>query len=50
VSALAGLVRTRDGRLLAFDVTADGVRLGATARAQRALDQVATVLASCGCR
>jgi len=50
VSALAGLVRTRDGRLLAFDVTADGVRLGATARAQRALDRVATVLASCGCR
>jgi D-alanyl-D-alanine carboxypeptidase/D-alanyl-D-alanine-endopeptidase (penicillin-binding protein 4) len=50
VSALAGLVRTRDGRLLAFDVTADGVRHGATARAQRALDRVATVLASCGCR
>jgi D-alanyl-D-alanine carboxypeptidase/D-alanyl-D-alanine-endopeptidase (penicillin-binding protein 4) len=50
VSALAGLVRTREGRLLAFDVTADGVRLGATAPAQRALDQVAAVLASCGCR
>jgi D-alanyl-D-alanine carboxypeptidase/D-alanyl-D-alanine-endopeptidase (penicillin-binding protein 4) len=50
VSALAGLVRTRDGRLLAFDVTADGVPLGATVPAQRALDGVATALASCGCR
>ena len=49
VSALAGLVVTRDGRLLAFDVTADGVALGATARAQKALDAVATALASCGC-
>lgn len=50
VSALAGLVRTREGRLLAFDVTADGVRLGATVGAQRALDRLATVLAACGCR
>lgn len=50
VSALAGLVRTRDGRLLAFDVTADGVRLGATVPAERALDRVASALASCGCR
>jgi D-alanyl-D-alanine carboxypeptidase/D-alanyl-D-alanine-endopeptidase (penicillin-binding protein 4) len=50
VSALAGLVRTREGRLLAFDVTADGVRLGANVPAQRALDAVAVVLASCGCR
>ena len=25
VSALAGLVRTKDGRLLAFDLTAEGV-------------------------
>jgi D-alanyl-D-alanine carboxypeptidase/D-alanyl-D-alanine-endopeptidase (penicillin-binding protein 4) len=49
VSALAGLVRTRDGRLLAFDVTADGVTVGATVPAQRALDAVAVVLASCGC-
>jgi len=50
VSALAGLVRTRDGRLLAFDVTADGVALGATVHAQQALDLVAAVLAACGCR
>jgi D-alanyl-D-alanine carboxypeptidase/D-alanyl-D-alanine-endopeptidase (penicillin-binding protein 4) len=49
VSALAGLVVTRDGRLLAFDLTADGVALGATAAAQKALDRVATALASCGC-
>ena len=49
VSALAGLVVTRDGRLLAFDLTADGVTLGATAAAQKALDRVATALASCGC-
>lgn len=50
VSALAGLVRTRQGRLLAFDVTADGVTIGATRPAQRALDRVAAVLAACGCR
>ena len=49
VSALAGLVRTRGGRLLAFDLTADGVRLGATVAAQKALDLVATELAACGC-
>ncbi|MDP3711657.1 MAG: D-alanyl-D-alanine carboxypeptidase/D-alanyl-D-alanine-endopeptidase [Mycobacteriales bacterium] len=50
VSALAGLVRTRDGRLLAFDLTADGVPLGATRQAEAALDRFAAVLASCGCR
>ena len=50
VSALAGLVRTDDGRLLAFDVTADGVALGATRRAERALDALAARLAACGCR
>ncbi len=49
VSALAGFVRTQEGRLLAFDITADGVRFGATGVAQRALDRVATVLAECGC-
>lgn len=49
VSALAGYVRTRSGRLLAFDITADGVRLGGTAAAQRALDGIATTLARCGC-
>jgi D-alanyl-D-alanine carboxypeptidase/D-alanyl-D-alanine-endopeptidase (penicillin-binding protein 4) len=50
VSALAGLVRTADGRLLAFDLTADGVPLGATKRAEAALDRLAAALAACGCR
>lgn len=50
VSALAGLVRTADGRLLAFDVTADGVPLGATRQAERALDRLAAAFAACGCR
>lgn len=50
VSALAGLVRTRDGRLLAFDVTADGVPIGATLASQSALDGLAATLAGCGCR
>jgi D-alanyl-D-alanine carboxypeptidase/D-alanyl-D-alanine-endopeptidase (penicillin-binding protein 4) len=49
VSALAGLVRTRSGRLLAFDLTADGVSLTGTLAAQAALDRVATALAACGC-
>jgi D-alanyl-D-alanine carboxypeptidase/D-alanyl-D-alanine-endopeptidase (penicillin-binding protein 4) len=49
VSALAGLVRTRAGRLLAFDLTADGVSLSGALEAQAALDRVATALASCGC-
>lgn len=49
VSALAGLVRTQSGRLLAFDLTADGVPLTGTLKAQAALDRIATVLASCGC-
>ena len=50
VSALAGLVRTEDGRLLAFDLTADDVPLGATRAAERALDTLAAQLAACGCR
>jgi len=50
VSALAGLVRTADGRLLAFDLTADGVPLGATRGAEAALDRLAAALATCGCR
>ena len=50
VSALAGLVRTADGRLLAFDVSLDGVPVGATRAAENALDAVATALAGCGCR
>lgn len=51
VSALAGLVRTVDGRLLAFDLTAQGVPFGAaTLRAEAALDRIAAALAACGCR
>ena len=50
VSALAGLVRTKDGRLLAFDFTANSVPLGSTLASQTALDRLAAVLAGCGCR
>ena len=50
VSALAGLLRTTDGRLLAFDLTTDGVPPGATKRAEAALDTLATGLVACGCR
>ncbi len=50
VSALAGLVRTADGRLLAFDLTADGLPLGANRQAEAALDRLAATLAACGCR
>jgi D-alanyl-D-alanine carboxypeptidase/D-alanyl-D-alanine-endopeptidase (penicillin-binding protein 4) len=50
VSALAGLVRTRSGRLLAFDLTADGIPERISTRSsQAALDAVAAALASCGC-
>jgi len=49
VSALAGLLRTADGRLLAFDLTANAVPLGANRRAERALDALAARLAACGC-
>ena len=50
VSALAGLIRTREGRLLAFDLAAVGVPFASTLQSQAALDRVAAVLASCGCR
>jgi D-alanyl-D-alanine carboxypeptidase/D-alanyl-D-alanine-endopeptidase (penicillin-binding protein 4) len=49
VSALAGLVRTRGGRLLAFDFTADNVPFDATLASQTALDRLAAALAGCGC-
>ncbi len=49
VSALAGLLRTADGRLLAFDVTAATVPEGGTLAAERALDRLATAFAACGC-
>jgi D-alanyl-D-alanine carboxypeptidase/D-alanyl-D-alanine-endopeptidase (penicillin-binding protein 4) len=49
VDTLVGVVTTADGRLLAFALLADAVRVGpATARA--ALDRIAATLASCGCR
>jgi D-alanyl-D-alanine carboxypeptidase/D-alanyl-D-alanine-endopeptidase (penicillin-binding protein 4) len=47
VSALAGLVHDRSGRLLAFAIIAD--RAGSTAAAEAALDAVAARLADCGC-
>ena len=49
VSALAGLVTTRTGGVLAFDITADRVPVGGTAAAEAALDRVATAMAACGC-
>lgn len=49
VSALAGLVRTRSGRLLAFDLAADAVPPGATRRAEAALDRLVASFAACGC-
>ncbi len=51
VSSLAGLVHTRDGRLLAFALIADRVPAGAAATdaADAALDAVAATLARCGC-
>jgi D-alanyl-D-alanine carboxypeptidase/D-alanyl-D-alanine-endopeptidase (penicillin-binding protein 4) len=50
VSALAGTIRTAEGRLLAFDLTADAVPPGANGAAQVALDVLAASIASCGCR
>jgi D-alanyl-D-alanine carboxypeptidase/D-alanyl-D-alanine-endopeptidase (penicillin-binding protein 4) len=49
VSALAGLVRTRSGRLLAFDVTANGLPEKGAGKAPQDLDAVAAALAACGC-
>ncbi|HEX6756708.1 MAG TPA: D-alanyl-D-alanine carboxypeptidase/D-alanyl-D-alanine-endopeptidase [Mycobacteriales bacterium] len=50
VSSLAGLVRGKDGRLLAFAVLADGIPAGGTLGAEDALDVVAATLATCTCR
>jgi len=47
VSALAGLVHDRSGRLLVFAFVAD--RTGSTAAAEAALDDLAARLAGCGC-
>jgi serine-type D-Ala-D-Ala carboxypeptidase/endopeptidase (penicillin-binding protein 4) len=50
VHTLAGTVQDVDGRLLTFAVMADQAPVGAPLAAQAALDQVAAVLAACGCR
>lgn len=50
VSTLAGVVRTADGRLLAFALAADAVPSGGTRAAERVLDLLAASFASCGCR
>jgi D-alanyl-D-alanine carboxypeptidase/D-alanyl-D-alanine-endopeptidase (penicillin-binding protein 4) len=50
VSALAGLVRTAQGRLLAFALSAEAVPTGGTRAAEAALDRLASAVASCGCR
>ena len=47
VSALAGVLRTDEGRLLAFAVAAVQVPSGATRRAEGALDRVTAALAGC---
>lgn len=48
VSALAGTVVTKDGRLLIFALLSNGGTNTTAARA--ALDEIAAVLAGCGCR
>lgn len=48
VSSLAGIVVTRDGRLLSFAVIADQVP--ATEPGRAALDRAAVALLGCGCR
>lgn len=50
VSALAGVVVDDDGRLIAFDVTADGVPSPDPRPVEQALDRLAAALAGCGCR
>lgn len=49
VHALAGLVTTAEGRLLAFAVLTDAAT-GGPASSQPALDRIAAALSSCGCR
>ncbi|MBZ2197218.1 D-alanyl-D-alanine carboxypeptidase/D-alanyl-D-alanine endopeptidase [Occultella gossypii] len=47
--ALAGLVTTADGRLLAFSALANGFPAGAGYQARMAIDTWAAGLAACGC-
>ncbi|MEV4623455.1 D-alanyl-D-alanine carboxypeptidase/D-alanyl-D-alanine-endopeptidase [Asanoa sp. NPDC049573] len=47
--AMAGLVTTADGRLLAFSILTDGVQASSEA-AHAVLDRIAATLAGCGCR
>jgi serine-type D-Ala-D-Ala carboxypeptidase/endopeptidase (penicillin-binding protein 4) len=49
VSALAGVLRDREGRLLLFSLVADRVPAGGTDAAEQALDAAAVALVSCGC-
>jgi D-alanyl-D-alanine carboxypeptidase/D-alanyl-D-alanine-endopeptidase (penicillin-binding protein 4) len=49
VDALAGMVTTAEGRVLAFAVLADDVPVDQS-RARTALDRIASTLAGCGCR
>jgi D-alanyl-D-alanine carboxypeptidase/D-alanyl-D-alanine-endopeptidase (penicillin-binding protein 4) len=49
VDAMAGVVVTADGRMLAFALLADGVTAGHW-DAQATLDAIAARLAACGCR
>ncbi|MDQ3528299.1 MAG: D-alanyl-D-alanine carboxypeptidase [Actinomycetota bacterium] len=50
VTALAGLVVTRDDRLLVYAMVADRTGLdGAALEARSVLDEIVTELASCGC-
>lgn len=48
VTALAGTVRSEDGRVLTFSFMANGVPNTTVAR--QTLDQAASVIAACGCR
>ncbi len=49
VSALAGVLQTADGRLLVFALMADEVPVGGRYPAEAALDELATLVAGCGC-
>lgn len=50
VSAMAGTVVDRSGRLLTYEIVADQVPATGTDSARMALDRLISVLAGCGCR